>query len=398
MFIDLDQFKVVNDTCGHIAGDELLRQIANLLIETARRTDVVARLGGDEFAILLEYCPTPQALKLAEELRATIRDFRFSWEGKPFTVGVSIGVVSFDEHYNDLKQVLSAADSACYTAKEAGRNRVHLHAEDDLSIEKRYGEMQWVPRIRKALDENRFQLYCQKVIPIQDRDRHQEHLEILLRLEERDDEQLVPPGAFIPAAERYGLMVELDRFVMRETLSWLGSHPLDGLVSINLSVQSISDPHFLQDLDTLLEANPSIAGKLLFEITETSTIANLKKAQQFFERFTRFGCRFALDDFGSGMSSLGYLKHLPVDFLKIDGEFVRDILHDPIDLWMVKSINEVAHIMGMQTIAEHVENEAISQILQNLGVDYRQGYEVSRPIPLTEFSHQPSQLELRSLP
>ena len=397
MFIDLDQFKVVNDTCGHIAGDELLRQIAKLLTDTARRTDVVARLGGDEFAILLEYCPTVQAIKIAEELRATVRDFRFSWEGKPFTVGVSIGVVGFDENYKNLNQILSAADSACYAAKEAGRNRVHLYAEDDQAIEQRYGEMQWVSRIRHALDEQHFQLFCQSIVPIQSAGNQEEHIEILLRMIEEDG-QLVPPGAFIPAAERYGLMVELDRYVIRETLNWLETHSVDGFVSINLSAQSITDPLFLNDLATLIKARGSQAENLLFEVTETSTITNLQKAQHFIEQLSNLGCRFALDDFGSGMSSFGYLKHLPVDFLKIDGEFVRDIMRDPIDLSMVKTINEVAHIMGMQTIAEYVENEATRKILQNLGVDYGQGYGIARPIPLSDFSHRIEQQRLFYLP
>ncbi len=397
MFIDLDRFKVVNDTCGHIAGDELLRQIASLLIDTARRTDVVARLGGDEFAILLEYCPTSQAMKIAEELRTTVRNFRFSWDGKPFTVGVSIGVVAFDEHDNNLNQILSAADSACYAAKEAGRNRVHLHAENDRIIEQRYGEMQWVSRISDALDEMRFQLFSQKIVPIQTATPSEEHIEILLRMVDEDG-QLVPPGAFIPAAERYGLMVELDRYVIRETLVWLQAHSMPGLVSVNLSAQSITDPMFLNDLVSLIKVNQVIASHLLFEVTETSTITNLQKAQQFIEQLADLGCHFALDDFGSGMSSFGYLKHLRVDFLKIDGAFVQDIMRDPIDLSMVKTINEVAHIMGMQTIAEYVENDATRKILQTLGVDYGQGYGIARPLPLAQFNPQIIERRIRSLP
>ena len=397
MFIDLDQFKVVNDTCGHIAGDELLRQIAKLLTDTARKTDVVARLGGDEFAILLEYCPTPQALKIAEELRTTVRDFRFSWDGKPFTVGVSIGVVGFDENYKNLNQILSAADSACYAAKEAGRNRVHLYADNDQVIEQRYGQMQWVSRIRHALDEKRFQLFCQSIIPIQTAKPQEQHIEILLRMIEEDG-QLVPPGAFIPAAERYGLMVDLDRFVIRETLAWLADHPIDGLVSINLSAQSITDPLFLNDLTNLVKVSRTLASHLLFEVTETSTITNLQKAQHFIKQLANLGCHFALDDFGSGMSSFGYLKHLPVDFLKIDGEFVRDIIRDPIDLSMVKSINEVAHIMGMKTIAEYVENEATRKTLHSIGVDFGQGYGIARPIPLSDFRHRTTQQRLFCLP
>ncbi len=385
MYIDLDQFKVVNDTCGHIAGDELLRQIANILTETARRTDMVARLGGDEFAILLEYCPTSQALSIAEEIRSTLRDHRFTWEEKPFTVGVSIGVVSFDESYNNLTEILSAADSACYAAKEAGRNRVHLYAEDDQAIQERYGEMQWVSRLKHALDEHRFVLFCQKIIPIDAPLSNEEHIEILLRLEETDG-QLAPPGAFIPAAERYGIMVDLDRYVVRETVRWMEKHPISGFVSINLSAQSITNPTFLDELLDLIISSSLHPSCLLFEVTETATITNLRKARSFIEQLKGIGCQFALDDFGSGMSSFGYLKHLPVDYIKIDGEFVRDISSDPIDLSMVKAIHEIAKNMGMKTIAEYVEDSVTLEILQDIGVDYGQGYGIAEPACLADFS------------
>ncbi|MEN8180514.1 MAG: EAL domain-containing protein [Pseudomonadota bacterium] len=384
MYIDLDQFKVVNDTCGHIAGDELLRQIANILTETARRTDMVARLGGDEFAILLEYCPTTQAIAIAEEIRTTLRNHRFTWDEKPFTVGASIGVVAFDESYSNLTEILSAADSACYAAKEAGRNRVHLYAEDDQAIEERYGEMQWVSRLRHALDEQRFVLFCQQIIQVESPLVNEDHIEILLRLEETDG-QLAPPGAFIPAAERYGIMVELDRFVIKEALNWLETHQINGFVSINLSAQSITDPTFLNELLDLIISSSFHPSCLLFEVTETATITNLNKAHHFIEQLKAIGCRFALDDFGSGMSSFGYLKHLPVDFIKIDGAFVRDIVSDPIDLSMVKAINEVAHNMGMQTIAEYVEDYHTLEILKDIGVDYAQGYGIAQPICLTDF-------------
>ncbi len=384
MYIDLDQFKVVNDTCGHIAGDELLRQIANILTETARRTDMVARLGGDEFAILLEYCPTSQAIAIAEEIRTTLRNHRFTWNDRPFTVGVSIGVVSFNESYNNLIEILSAADSACYAAKEAGRNRVHLYAEDDQAIEQRYGEMQWVSRLKHALDEQRFVLFCQKIISIEAPLADEDNIEILLRLEETDG-QLAPPGAFIPAAERYGIMIDLDRYVVRETIQWMEKYPISGFVSINLSAQSITDPTFLDELLELIISSSLHPSSLLFEVTETATISNLKKARSFIEQLKGIGCRFALDDFGSGMSSFGYLKHLPVDYLKIDGEFVRDISSDPIDLSMVKAIHEVAKNMDMMTIAEYVEDEITLQILKEIGVDYGQGYGIAKPISLADF-------------
>ncbi|MDJ0805300.1 MAG: EAL domain-containing protein [Gammaproteobacteria bacterium] len=383
MYIDLDQFKVVNDTCGHIAGDELLRQIANILTETARRNDMVARLGGDEFAILLEYCPSSQALTIAEDIRTTVRDHTFTWEDKPFSVGVSIGVVAFDESYNNLTEILSAADSACYAAKEAGRNRVHLYAEDDQAIEARYGEMQWVSRLRHALDEQRFVLFCQQIVDVQNLNVDKVYLEILLRLEDPDG-QLAPPGAFIPAAERYGIMIELDRFVVREALIWLEHNPIDGFLSINLSAQSITDAVFVNELLDLIIASSFHPSNLLFEVTETATISNLNKARQFIEQLKAIGCLFALDDFGSGMSSFGYLKHLPVDFIKIDGEFVRDITSDPIDLSMVKAINEVAQNMGMKTIAEYVEDDHTLEMLRDIGVDYAQGFGIARPVSLEE--------------
>lgn len=384
MFLDLDQFKVVNDTCGHIAGDQLLRQVATMLTETARRNDMVARLGGDEFAILLEYCPIPQALTVAEQIRTRLRNHRFTWDDKPFTIGVSIGVVSFNESYSNLTEILSTADSACYSAKEAGRNRVHLYAEDDKTIEDRYGEMQWVSRLRHALDDERFVLFCQKISPINDASQTDENIEILVRLEERDG-QLAPPGAFIPAAERYGMMLELDRFVVKKTLKWLENSTINGFVSINLSAQSITDSEFITELLESIIATNISPSCLLFEVTETATISNLFKARYFIEQLKGIGCRFALDDFGSGMSSFGYLKNLPVDFIKIDGEFVRDITSDSIDFSIVKAINEVAHNMGMKTVAEYVEDIYTLEMLGDIGVDYAQGYGIERPICLLDF-------------
>ena len=384
MYLDLDQFKVVNDTCGHIAGDELLKQIAGLLNDTARRNDTVARLGGDEFAILLEYCPLERALELAEEVRDAIRNFRFTWEDKPFTLGVSIGVVAFDASFNALPQVLSAADSACYAAKDGGRNRVHLYAEDDQAIEQRFGEMQWVSRIRQALDEGQFTLYGQRIIALNPDIVEDDHIEILLRLNGPDGE-LVMPGAFIPAAERYGLMIDLDRMVIKRTLRWLNESHYTGLVSINLSAQSMTDPSFLDEVFDMLCHTLIHPGQLLFEVTETAAITHLHKAQHFIERIRQLGCRFALDDFGSGMSSFGYLKHLPVDHLKIDGSFIQDIVDDPINYAMVKAIREVATTMQVKTVAEYVENDEILDQLKLIGIDYGQGHGIERPKPLERF-------------
>jgi diguanylate cyclase (GGDEF)-like protein/PAS domain S-box-containing protein len=383
MYLDLDQFKVVNDTCGHVAGDELLKQIADLLNQTARRNDTVARLGGDEFAILLEYCPLKQALTLAEEIRNAIRDFRFTWDDKPFALGVSIGVVGFDASFNALTQVLSAADSACYAAKDAGRNRVHLYAEDDQAIEQRFGEMQWVSRIRKALDAGDFTLYGQRIIPLNEHIVEDNHIEVLVRMRS-DDGELILPGAFIPAAERYGLMIDLDRMVIEMTLTWLQETQYTGLVSINLSTQSMTDPNFLDEVFSMLCNTLTHPGQLLFEVTETAAITHLQKAQIFIERIRQLGCRFALDDFGSGMSSFGYLKHLPVDHLKIDGSFIRDLVDDPVNYAMVKAIQEVATTMQIQTVAEYVENDEILEQLKLIGIDYGQGHGIERPKPLTE--------------
>ncbi len=387
MYLDLDQFKVVNDTCGHIAGDELLKQIADLLNQTARRNDTVARLGGDEFAILLENCPIERALNLAEEIRNTIRDFRFTWEDKPFTLGVSIGVVAFDARFSALTQVLSAADSACYAAKDEGRNRVHLYAEDDQAIEQRFGEMQWVSRLRQALDEDHFTLYGQRIIALNRQIVEDDHIEVLLRLTTPNGE-VVLPGAFIPAAERYGLMIELDRLVIQKTLQWLNESHYTGLVSINLSAQSMTDPHFLDEVFDMLCNTLTHPGQLLFEVTETTAITHLHKAQHFIQRIRQLGCRFALDDFGSGMSSFGYLKHLPVDHLKIDGSFIQDIVDDPVNYAMVKAIQEVATTMRIKTVAEYVENEDILDQLKLIGIDYGQGHGIERPQPLERF-HPP---------
>ncbi|MCU7829052.1 MAG: EAL domain-containing protein [Candidatus Thiodiazotropha sp. (ex Myrtea sp. 'scaly one' KF741663)] len=389
MYLDLDQFKVVNDTCGHIAGDELLKQVSLLLTQTARRNDTVARLGGDEFAILLEYCPIERALSLAEDVRNAIRDFRFTWDDKPFALGVSIGVVSFNASFNGLTQILSAADSACYAAKDGGRNRVHLYAEDDKAIEQRFGEMQWVSRIRQALDAEEFTLYGQRIIPLNDHLVENDHIEILLRLKGGDGE-LIMPGAFIPAAERYGMMIDIDRMVIQSTLAWLQESQYTGLVSINLSAQSMTDPNFLDEVFSMLCNTLTHPGQLLFEVTETAAITHLQKAQTFIERIRELGCRFALDDFGSGMSSFGYLKHLPVDHLKIDGSFIEDIVDDPINYAMVKAIQDVATTMQIKTVAEYVTNDQILDHLKMIGIDYGQGHGIEHPRPLsTIHTHLP---------
>lgn len=392
-YLDLDQFKIVNDTCGHVAGDELLRQVATLIRAELRSADTLARLGGDEFGLILQSCPLERAVQLAERVREAIADFRFGWEGKSFAIGVSIGIVKLSDADRDMGVLLSAADAACYAAKAEGRNRVHVFQADDKVLLEQQGQMQWVSRLQEALDQDRLRLYVQPIVPL-----HTEtdllggpaplpHHEILVRLEE--DGKLVMPGSFLPAAERYGLMPRIDQWVVNNTLAWMGDQlrqhgQLDGVYCINLSGASLSDERFRQTLHATLEGMRLPAGSLCFEITETAAVANLSKVVHFIREVKQLGCLFALDDFGSGLSSFAYLKNLPVDFLKIDGSFVKDIESDPIDLAMVQAINAIGHVMGLKTIAEYVSSEAILQRVQDLGVDYGQGYFLGEPRPLSE--------------
>ena len=386
LYLDLDQFKVINDTCGHIAGDVLLRELAWILQARVRRQDILARLGGDEFGILIEGCLLHDAMRVANMLCGAISDFRFSWGDKVFRVGASIGVVAIDGDSESCASVLSAADSACYAAKDAGRNRVHLYTENDMELARRQGEMRWVARINQALEDNRFQLAFQPIVPTQGRaDGH--HYELLLRMEDESG-QIVMPGAFLPAAERYHLAGKLDQWVVGTALDWLSKNPghLSGLslCAINLSGHSLGEGRLLNYLLGRLTHQPALNRKLCFEITETAAIAHLPSALHFINTLKDIGCRFALDDFGSGFSSFAYLKKLPVDFLKIDGMFVEDITHDPVSLAMVNSINEIGHVMGMETIAEFVENDQILNKLRAIGVNYAQGYGVGKPRPLME--------------
>ncbi|WP_024304137.1 EAL domain-containing protein [Pseudogulbenkiania sp. MAI-1] len=386
MYLDLDQFKVVNDTCGHAAGDELLRQVCVLLQQQLREEDTLARLGGDEFGVLLLNCPPEGALVVAEKLRQIVLDLHFSWGGQPFSISASIGVVNISGVPTTLQEVMRAADMACYMAKEKGRNRVQLHSTNDAELTTRYGEMEWVHRLRRAMEEDRFCLYAQKIIPVADDEPAGPHFELLLRL--RDEYgMLVPPNAFIPAAERYNLMTTIDRWVVRTVLSTLAARTPSGsrwTCAINLSGASLGDDEFLDYLRTELLGSGVDPTCLCFEITETVAIANLASATEFMRELRQLGCRFSLDDFGAGMSSFGYLKHLPVDYLKIDGSFVKDMVGDPINHAMVEVINHIGHVMGKHTIAEFVEDQDILDELKKIGVDYAQGYGVARPLPLVE--------------
>jgi diguanylate cyclase (GGDEF)-like protein/PAS domain S-box-containing protein len=385
-YLDLDQFKIVNDTCGHLAGDELLRQLGGLLKKQLRRNDFVARLGGDEFGVLMYNCTLDDAIATSEKIRDTIRDFNFAWEDRSFKVGVSIGISSIKNTSGNAVTLLKEADAACYAAKYKGRDRVHVFRPDDEEIATRHGEMQWVHRLHQGLDQNFFCLYGQPIVPVAGQD-EKLHFETLIRYQDTKS-GLIPPGAFLPAAERYNLMPIIDKWVIQHLFEWIAQKPgfLDrlGLCAVNLSGLSFSDESMHSFILEQFNIWQIPADKICFEITETAAIANLTSATTFIHQFRDKGCSFSLDDFGSGLSSFAYLKNLPVDFLKIDGFFVKDILDDKVDLAMVRSINEIGHIMGKKTIAEFVENQAIFNLLNELGVDYAQGYGIGKPVPLDD--------------
>ena len=380
-YLDLDQFKIVNDTCGHLAGDQLLKEIAAIMPQNMRASDCLARLGGDEFGVLMFDCPVKQAEKVAENLRATIRDFTFSWDKKTFDIGVSIGLVPIRKDSGSVQDVLRRSDSACYIAKDLGRNRVHIYTPDDIEISRRHGELQWVTRIKKALEQNQFQLALQAVEPIIDKNAST-HYEILLRMAD-DNGDIIPPMSFIPAAERYDMMPALDKWVISTTFQIIREQQekeTNGHVyNINLSGQTLCNTDIQEFIRSELDKYSIDARRICFEITETAVIANLSLAIDFISKMKEMGCMFALDDFGSGLSSFAYLKKLPVDFLKIDGEFVRDITDDPMDRAIVSAINDIGHEIGLITVAEYVENDDILKLLKELGVDYAQGYGVDKP-------------------
>ena len=382
LYLDLDQFKIVNDACGHSAGDALLKQIGALLKSKIRWRDTLARLGGDEFGVLLESCTMDEALRTAENLREIIGEFRFVWDERTFRLGVSVGVVPITPATDDVASLLSAADSACAAAKDAGRNRVYNYQENDIDLMKRRKEMQWAARISNALDENRFELFRQTIQPLQASGDQGAHYELLIRMRDETG-ALIAPGLFIAAAERYGLMTAIDRWVIEQAFRWLVSEADErerlSLCSINLSGQSLADEKFLPFVIDQFQKSGLNGSCICFEITETAAIASYSQANRFIHALKEIGCRFALDDFGTGLSSFGYLKHFPVDYLKIDGSFVKEMLHDPIDREMVRSINEIGHLTGKKTIAEFAENAEIITMLRGMGIDYAQGYGVSEP-------------------
>jgi diguanylate cyclase (GGDEF)-like protein/PAS domain S-box-containing protein len=385
-YLDLDRFKIVNDTCGHKVGDELLRQITALMQAHIRKTDTLARLGGDEFGILLQQCDLDQGLRVADGLRETVQDFRFTWDNHVFTIGASIGVVPITPQVQDLESLLMCADAACYAAKNTGRNRVHLFQPDDQTLAQQQGEIRWATRITQALENDQFCLYAQPIRPTPPRHPAIDHAEILIRLLDNDG-TVIPPMAFIPAAERYGLIGKIDRWVVSTLFQhWHQVQPAAGQppiqYAINLSGHSLTDDRMVDFLKQQFEEHGVPPHLICFEITETAAIANLIQASQFIQQLRTLGCYFALDDFGSGMSSFTYLKHLPVNYLKIDGSFVKDMVNDPIDNAMVEAISRVSQAMGLQTVAEYVENDAILQRITALGVDFAQGYGIAKPAPL----------------
>jgi diguanylate cyclase (GGDEF)-like protein/PAS domain S-box-containing protein len=390
-YLDLDQFKIVNDTCGHVAGDELLRQLSVLLRRRLRTTDTLARIGGDEFGIILHDCGPINANSITDHLLTMIQGFRFVWQNNTFSVGASIGLVSINAESHDLNSILGAADAACYAAKERGRNRIHVYQADDLDLVQQRGERQWIARITKALEEKRFCLYRQAIIPIAATSGAKKHYELLLRMVSETGE-VISPMAFIPAAERYGLMTAIDRWVVSHFFSGYQrliqdpatkSNDLDCIYAINLSGVSISDDQFLAFLKEQFTVHEISPQNICFEITETAAIANLAKAARLIEEIKELGCSFALDDFGSGMSSFAYLKNLPVDYIKIDGSFIKNIMSDSMDSALVECMNRIGHEIGMQTIAEFVENDLILEKLRGFGVDYAQGYGIAKPSPFT---------------
>ncbi len=384
-YIDLDQFKIVNDTCSHTAGDELLRQISSLMLQVIRRSDTLARLGGDEFAILMEYCPLDQAEIVTNKIHQVVEQFQFHWEDKSFRIGVSIGLVVIDFNKGGSDIHLKQADMACFMAKQAGRNRTHIYREDDKALAQHHGEMNWVVRINKALEDDLFCLYTQVIVPLGNDEG--EHCEILIRMKDNNG-CIITPDTFLPAAERYQLSTKIDRWVIRNVFNFYTKHPERlnnlSLCSINLSGSSLSEPSLFSFIENQFNQTGMPSEKVCFEITETAAIANLSLATEFMNHLKEFGCKFSLDDFGSGLSSFAYLKNLPVDFLKIDGFFVKDIEHDSMDLAMVKSINDIGHVLGKKTIAEFVESEEILNTLNELKVDYAQGYFTGKPRPILE--------------
>lgn len=386
-YIDMDQFKIINDTCGHNAGDRMIQEISVLIRKRLRSSDTLARLGGDEFGLLLHGCSFDSAVEVADALREAIADYRFVVDDQQLSVTACIGIVAIDENIGDAEQIMKYADAACYIAKENGRNQVQLHVPNSQELSERMDQMQWVVRINEALDNNEFKLYCQPINWLNDHPPSCSHIEVLLRLGKKNGE-LAYPRDFLPAAERYDLMPKVDRWVLAHSVDWLIEHRAqfgEMKMAINLSGETLSDTAFFdyaREQVTRFAANDV---PIIFEITETSAIRNFHQLQDFIEQMRTLGIKFSLDDFGSGLSSFSYLKMLSVDYLKIDGSFVRDMLNDKRDYAIVNSINHIGQSLGLSTVAEYVESEDIVLALQEIGVDYGQGYSLGPPSPLADF-------------
>ena len=382
-FVDIDQFKIINETCGHIAGDELLRQISQRLNQQFNHGELVARLGGDEFAILLYGHNLSEGISVCEKLINLTECFKFRWNEDVFNISISIGIAEIDQSSNSYVEVLKQADIACYAAKNAGRNRYHVYKENDKALAQRKDDTYWATKINEAFEFNRFVLYAQPIVSLNKR--HKISYEVLIRMKDEEG-KIIPPGMFLPTAERFHLSHYIDQWVIDNTLAWMNHHVDDiehiDHISINLSGLSLSNEILLEHIINAVKNSKVEASKISFEITETAAIANLTHAQFFISALNSCGCKFSLDDFGSGLSSFAYLKNLQVDILKIDGMFVKDMLDDPIDEAMVKSINDVGHVMGMETVAEFVENDDIRKKLEEMGIDHGQGYGLGKPAPI----------------
>jgi len=386
-YIDLDQFKLINDICGHPAGDELLKQLAAILQHHIGDGDTLARLGGDEFGLLLENRSISAGWRAGKELLTAIEDFQFPWQDRVFRIGASIGMVELNELSGDVIGVMADADAACYTAKDEGRNCIHVYSADDATLAQRRSEMEWATRLPEALEQGRFELFYQPIEPLHEGLTERRHLELLIRLRDESG-ALVMPSRFLPAAERYSLSTRVDRWVVATAFDSIArlqarqGHAYQ--CGINLSGHSLANEDFLAFVLEQLATSGLTPGSVCFEITETAAISNLARAQHFISRLKQEGAVFALDDFGTGLSSFAYLRNLPVDLLKIDGIFVRDIDRDPIQFAMVRSISDMGHVLGMQVIAEFVEDAGIVERLREIGVDYAQGYHIAKPRPLAD--------------
>jgi diguanylate cyclase (GGDEF)-like protein/PAS domain S-box-containing protein len=386
-YLDLDQFKIVNDTCGHNAGDQMLVQVAALLKKRIRDRDTLARLGGDEFGLLLENCPLDRAGEIAEQIRRDVETFRFIWEERVFSVGVSIGVVAINGVFSNQAEIFAAADTATFAAKDSGRNRVRVFDLANEDIASRRSDMAWISRLRTALDEEKFICYVQPILAIAEGPQHEiAAYELLLRLKDGTDRALAP-NVFLPAAQRFGLMPAIDRWVIRHGLRALKSMgKRDFFLSINLSGASLCEERFLEYVVQEFASAGASFDQVCFEITETAVISNMEKANQFVAELRRLGCLFALDDFGSGMASFGYLKNLPVDILKIDQFFIREITVDPVKETMVRAIQQIANVMDIRTVAEFVQDRAALPKLAEIGVNFAQGYGIAEPFPLSDLA------------